>query len=312
MTAPALGGLSGLSSAPGAPAGRALATRLDEQRQTLAVRGTAASVLLAVALLGTVVALSALLLANGRWIDLPAALPLLLAVVAVSAAAATFLWRHRHLQQRLTRDALAAAVEREQRLREGSLRGALEVAATGVLGARAADDVAGRLVPGTLTPELVAGASRALLLAGGAAIVGAASLFTAARVAPDGLAAVLQPVSAWRGTLLPALAFDGLSPRVPRGMPVTLAVVASGRHSITVSWRAEGEPWRDSVLAVPNEGRVTLALGAVRAATAIRVNDGRSPELSAALVVEERGWIGDVALRAMYPCLLYTSPSPRD
>ena len=302
MTAPAIRGLPAAATA--STAGRALDARLDQERQALSTRGTVASALISVAIVTALVALSAMVLGNGRWIDLPAPLPLGFAVVAVTAAAFAFGVRHRRLQQQLTVAGIAGAVEQEQQLREGSLRGALEVATTGALGARAADDVARRLPTGTLTPVLTARFTRTMGWAAVGAVAGVGALIGASTMAADGLAAVLQPVSAWRGTLLPALAFDQLSTRVPRGMPVTVTVVASGRHAVTISRRAEGEAWRDTVLSVPADGRVALALGAVRAATELRVNDGRSPELNATLVVEERGWIGDVSLRAMYPSYL--------
>jgi hypothetical protein len=115
---------------------------------------------------------------------------------------------------------------------------------------------------------------------------------------------MLHPVRAWQGTLLPALAFEKVPLTVPRGMPVTLRIAATGRSAVVVSRRAEGEAWQDTTLAVPASGVVPLALGPVRARTLLRVNDGRAPELSAILAVEDRGWIGDVSLRARYPAYL--------
>ncbi len=302
MTAPAIRGVLAATTTPSA--GHVLEARLGQERQALSTRGTAASALMAAGIVTALVAVAACVLGDGRWIDLPAPLPLVCAVVAVTGAAFVFGIRHRRLQQQLTMAGMAGVVEREQQLREGALRGALEVAATGALGARAADDVARRLVPGVLTPALTSHYTRTMGMATIGAVVGISLLVVASRVAPDGLAAVLQPVSAWRGTLLAKLAFDQLATRVPRGMPVTVRELAAGRHAVTVSRRSEGEAWRDTVLSVPAEGRVALALGPVRAATELRVNDGRSLELTAALVVEERGWLGDVSLRAVYPAYL--------
>ena len=297
MTAPAIRGIPSRE-------GRALDDRMSQEQHGLITRAMTSALLAAAAVLATGLAGGALLLADGRWLTLPAPLPLLLAVLTVVAAGLTFRWRWTRQQEALSVAALAGVIEREQQLREGSLRGALEVAGTGVLGARAADDVARRLMPGTLAPQRVRQLTVAVGVAGVAALIGAASLTLAVRTVPDGLAAVLQPVSAWRGTLLPALAFDELSARVPRGMPVTLRILATGRQQITVSHRAEGEPWRDSVVAVPENGSVGYALGPVRAPTMVRVSDGRSAELSAQLLVEDRGWIGDVSLRALYPSYL--------
>lgn len=281
-----------------------LDARLTGEQRALQWRATSGVLLLTVAVLLAVLALLVLALGDGRWMTWPRAVPVLGWLAALCGAGALAQWRRRRHASALSVPALAGTIEQEQRLRAGSLRGALEVATSGPLGARAAQDVASRLRAGTLAPGAARQFSRQALIGGGLAAVAMVLVLLASRVAPDGLAAVRHPVRAWTGTLLPALSFERLPTSVPRGMPVTLRIVASGRSAITVSRRAEGEAWRDTTLSVPASGVVPLALGPMRARTLVRVNDGRAPELSAQLVVEDRGWIGDVALRAQYPAYL--------
>lgn len=296
MTAPALSGLSVPRSS--------LADRLRHEQQSLRTRAVASAVLAGLAVALFVLGMAAFGLADGRWMVAPRFVPLLAMALAIGTAVVVYVRRQQAVAAQLSVRSLAGTVEQEQQLRAGSLMGALEVSHTGVLGARAADDVARRLNPGTLAPQFAAALTRMLGASVGAAVLGVAVLGASAKVAPDGFAAATNPIGAWRGSLLPALAFERIPASVPRGMPLTLSVHAEGRRHITISRRAEGEVWHDSTLSVPSSGRVAYALGPMRSATTIRVNDGRAPELSATLAVEDRGWLGDVALHAMYPSYL--------
>ncbi len=210
----------------------------------------------------------------------------------------------RRLWARLAPAALAAPIEQEQGLRRGALVGALEVGHQGVLGAKGAADVARRLPPGALLPAAGRRWGRRALGAAGALVLGALALWGARQAAPDGWAAVWHPWRAWRGTLLPALTVRDLPASVPRGMPLTLTVQAPGRRQLSASWQAEGEPRRDTTLAVPPSGVVALAVGAVRAPLAVTLSDGRSAPLTLRLAVADRGWVGDLALRARFPAYL--------
>ena len=70
-------------------------------------------------------------------------------------------------------------------------------------------------------------------------------------------------------------------------MPLVVHVRAEGRHTITVSQRAAGEPWRDTTLSVSAENGVAqLALGPVRAPVTLRVGDGRAPTVEALVAVD--------------------------
>ena len=281
-----------------------LDARLAREQFTLQARSMAAVVLAVIGVVALALVASAWLMADGRWMTLPRAVPIAMWAAAL-AVAAGLVWalRTRNADV-LSLTSLAAAIEREQALRSGSLRGALEVASTGVLGARASQDVARRLAPGVLAPQVGQRLGRAVTVAGVMAAITVGALSWSARQAPDGFAATVHPVRAWRGTLLPALGFEKLPTLVPRGMSVSLRVRAEGRNSVTISRRAEGEAWRDTTLRVRADGLATLALGAVSAPITIRVNDGRAPELNGVITVADRGWIGDVALFADYPAYL--------
>ncbi len=281
-----------------------LDARLAREQFTLQARSMAAVVLAVIGVVALALVASAWLMADGRWMTLPRAVPIAMWAAAL-AVAAGLVWalRTRNADV-LSLTSLAAAIEREQALRSGSLRGALEVASTGVLGARASQDVARRLAPGVLAPQVGQRLGRAVTVAGVMAAITVGALSWSARQAPDGFAATVHPVRAWRGTLLPALGFEKLPTLVPRGMSVSLRVRAEGRNSVTISRRAEGEAWRDTTLRVRADGLATLALGAVSAPITIRVNDGRASELNGVITVADRGWIGDVALFADYPAYL--------
>ncbi len=296
MTAPALRSTARPSES--------LDARLAREQFTLQARSMAAVVLAVIGVVALALVASAWLMADGRWMTLPRAVPIAVWAAAL-AVAAGLVWalRTRNADV-LSLTSLAAAIEREQALRSGSLRGALEVASTGVLGARASQDVARRLAPGVLAPQVGQRLGRAVTVAGVMAAITVGALSWSARQAPDGFAATVHPVRAWRGTLLPALGFEKLPTLVPRGMSVSLRVRAEGRNSVTISRRAEGEAWRDTTLRVRADGLATLALGAVSAPITVRVNDGRAPELNGVITVADRGWIGDVALFADYPAYL--------
>ena len=296
MTAPALRSTARPSDT--------LDARLAREQSTLRARSMAAVVLAVIGVIALALVSSAWLMAEGRWMTLPRAVPIAMWVGAFAAAAGLVWALRKRNADVLSLTALAAAIEREQALRSGSLRGALEVAGTGVLGARASQDVARRLAPGALAPQVAQRLGRAVTVAGVLAAITVGTLSWSARHAPDGFAATVHPVRAWRGTLLPALGFEKLPTLVPRGMPVSLRVRAEGRNSVTISRRAEGEAWRDTTLTVRADGLATLALGAVSAPITVRVNDDRAPELNGIITVADRGWIGDVALFADYPAYL--------
>jgi hypothetical protein len=294
------------AASDGGTAVAALVARLATERRALALRAGGATALGAFALLGVVLAVAALALGGGRWLQLPRGVPALAFLSALLAVALLVRAMRRRATAQLAPAVMAAEIEEEQGLRAGSLRGALEVAATGPLGARAAADIAGRLsTTEVLAPRVAARARRHLLAAGGVWVIGALLTVVANRIAPDGVRAAINPIGAWRGTLLPALGFVELPLSVPRGMPLTLRVAAAGRREVTVSLRAAGESWRDTTLTVDAAtGDARLALGPVVAPLTVRATDGRAQTDELAIAIDDRGWIGDVAVQAEYPAYL--------
>ncbi|MEO7520181.1 MAG: hypothetical protein ABIW79_00055, partial [Gemmatimonas sp.] len=310
MTAPALRPGSVAVSAARATAG-SLSERLDAERSGLRRRSIAAIAFAVITVAAVVATFGAMVLGDGRWMTLPRAVPFAFWTVAIVAAFAMARWVSRRDADAMSGSALADTIESEQGLRRGSLRGALEVGASGVLGQRAAADVARRLTPRVLAPQLAARLGKLLAIAAALALAAVAALsFTAAK-SNDGFAAVVHPVRAFRGTLLPALGFDRLPSSVPRGMPITVQIRAEGRFSVVVARRAAGEAWSDTTITVnAATGLAGLALGPVRAPTTLRVTDGRAPAAQAVITVADRGWIGDVSLLAQFPSYL-ERPSER-
>jgi hypothetical protein len=284
--------------------------RREARELTWRSRGVHASAAVAVLLL--VVALGAWLLTDGRWLAWPRGIPLLVWLVAAAFAALAFRLTGARVPVPSSAEGLALGIEREQGLRAGSLRGALEIGDQGVLGARAVADVESRLGRGeVLLPAARRRATRSLAGGLGAALLALAVTGVVSAKARDGFAAVLHPLDAWRGLLLPALAFEGLPVEMPRGMPLTLRVRAEGRTSVAVSLRTAGEAWRtDTVPVDPATALATVEVGPLRAPLTVRVDDGRAPVLEQDVTVGDRGWIGDVQVSAVYPAYL-ARPSER-
>lgn len=284
----------------------ALVDRVAMERQALRTRFIGTLALVGAAAVAVVFALGAWLLAESRWLLLPRGVPILIWLAGAGLAAGAVYWLRRREGDKQSVKAIAAEIENEQGLRRGSLRGALEVGSQGVFGAHAAQMVAAKLPQSTtLVPKVHGKLVQRLVMAGGAAVVAVLLLVVSARTAKDGFAAVVHPVAAWRGLLLPALGFPGLPASVPRGMPLTLKISAEGRSTITLSRRAPGEAWADTILPVDAKtGLALLALGPVRAPIALRATDGRAPAAEITLSIGDRGWVGDVSMQAIYPAYL--------
>jgi hypothetical protein len=280
----------------------------ERGRVRLALGAAAALATAAVLLAG--VAAAAAALGGGRWLALPAPVPGLAWLALACAAAALALRVRPRVRADAGDERVARAVERERALRAGALRAAREVAATGPLGARAADDLARTLgaAGGPLAPSWLARARR--LAAGGAvACVGALAAVAAAGAwAGDGLAALLHPVRAARGTLLPALRVEGAPARVARGRPLAVTVVAPGRARVVARWRLAGRPWTARELAPGAGGRAALALGPVDADLTLVVSDGRARTDTVRVRADQRPFLGDVAVRAEFPSYLDRAP----
>ena len=284
----------------------ALATRVARESRALGSRARASHLTMSAAIGVLVVSIGAWLLANGRYLAWPRGVPLLLWAAVGAAGVLAFRLASQRVPSPSSAEDVAHGIEAERGLRPGSLRGAIEVSGEGALGARAAADVE-RLLghDAVLMPRRRQQLSRTVMMGAAASALAVTLLVLSSLRAQDGFAAMLHPINAWRGLLLPALAFDGLRDEMPRGMPLTVRVRAEGRTQVTVSVRAEGSAWRDEVLAVdPVTSLALLELGPVRAPLTLRVDDGRAPVLEQTVTVGDRGWIGDVQIEAIYPAYL--------
>src|SRR5690242_17413905 len=151
---------------------------VDRERTRLRRLHLIAGLALAFGATFLLVAAGASLLGASRWMALPRPLPFLIWVVVAAANVAVVIWTSKRLEQRATRLMVAAAIEREQAMRAGAIRAALEVAHTGALGRRAAAAVSERLTPAgpRLAPKEGRLLRRGAVQATGAATVAAAML----------------------------------------------------------------------------------------------------------------------------------------
>jgi hypothetical protein len=189
-----------------------------------------AGLALAVGATCMLLAAGASVLGRARWISMPRGTPFGIWIAVLVVDVAVVAWTIRRLDRRATRQNVAAAIEREQSLRAGALRGVIEVADSGALGRKAAATLSDRL--SSKAGKLAVGerrlVRRSAAQATGAATVAAAALAFAVPSFNDGMSAIMQPVRAWNGTLLPRLSFDNLPPDVLRGEMVRIRVTRTG------------------------------------------------------------------------------------
>jgi hypothetical protein len=280
---------------------------VDRERARLRRMHLAAGIALAIGATALLLAGGASALGRARWMALPRGVPFLVWLLVLAADIAVIYWTMRQLERRTTRSSVAAAIEREQTLRSGSLRGALEVADSGALGRRAAAAMSAQLAPGG--ERLVPGAQRSVRRhagqATGVATVALAALAFAVPNFNDGLLAILKPVRAWQGTLLPKLSFENLPPAVLRGETVRLRIAAPQRGTVTLAQRVPGEAWATQTVAVDHRsGIATLDVGPLRGDLTVVATDGRSASDTGVVHVTDRPFVGAVSMRATYPAYL--------
>ncbi len=280
---------------------------VERERARLRRLYVLAGAALAIGATCALLAAAASALGGARWIGMPRGTPFLVWLGVLIADAAVVVWTIRRLDRRATRHSVAAAIEREQLLRAGSLRGVIEVAESGALGRRAAATLSERLGP--KAGKLAVG-ERRLVRRGAAQATGAATMAVAALVFAvpnfnDGMLAILEPVSAWKGTLLPHLAFENLPPDVLRGETVRIRINAPRRTSVSLSQRVPGEAWRTQTLAVdPRTGIASVEVGPLRGDLRVVASDGRSASDTGLVHVTDRPFVGAVSMRATYPSYL--------
>ena len=280
---------------------------VDRERARLRRMHMLGGVALAVGVTALLLALGASTLGSARWMVLPRGVPFLVWLLIAAANLLVVLWTVRRLDRRATRQSVAAAIEREQALRSGALRGVIEVADSGALGRRAAAVVGERLAPARdrLAPVERRAVRRGAVKATGAATVAAAALAFAAPNFNDGMLALLKPVSAWRGTLLPRIAFESLPPAVLRGESLRLNISAPQRGTITLAERVPGEAWATHTVAIERKtGHGAVEIGPLRGDLTIVASDGRSASDTAVVHVTDRPFVGAVSIRATYPAYL--------
>jgi hypothetical protein len=277
---------------------------VDRERARLRRMHLLVGIALAVGATSLLLAGGASALGRARWMALPRGVPFLVWLLVLAADVAVIFWTMRQLERRTTRSSVAATIEREQTLRAGALRGALEVADSGALGRRAAAAVSAQLAPGGT--RLVPGAERSVRRhagqATGVATVAVAAFVFAAPSFNDGLLAILKPVQAWQGTLLPRLAFENLPPAVLRGETLRLRIAAPQRGTVSLAQRVPGEAWATQTVSVDRRsGIASLDVGPLRGDLTIVASDGRSSSDTGVVRVTDRPFVGAVSMRATYP-----------
>lgn len=277
---------------------------VERERARLRVADAAAALALLLVVNAAVLGAGAWLLGGARWIALPRVTPLLVWTAFFAANGAVAWWALRRVKRELAQPSVAAAIEREQALRAGSLRGVIEVAGATALARRADRALSGQLSNRgpSLAPAMQrssrARATQTLVVAG----VTLALLLWAAPSLSDGLLAIRRPIAAWRGTLVPALRFRGLPGELLRGGALRIDVEARGRRSLMLSTRTTGEGWQTAPLAVDTAtGVATTMLGPVRGDLILVASDGRSATDTTIVRVTDRPFVGGVTLRAVYP-----------
>ena len=284
---------------------------VERERARLRLVDATGAVALAVVVTILIVGGGALLLAGSRWLALPRGTPLVVWLVLAAADTAVAWWAVRRFRRELARASVAAAIEREQALRAGALRGVIEVADSTALARRADRTLAAELSARgpALAPKLRRTSGVRAVRAGTVALVTLALLLWAAPTLSDGLLAIRRPIAAWRGTLVPALAFRQLPKELLRGESLPVRVEARGRREIRLSARSTGEGWRDLVVAVDSAtGTASATLGPLRGDLVLVASDGRSATDTTFVRVTDRPFVGGVVLRAVYPAYLGRAP----
>lgn len=284
---------------------------VERERARLRLVDAAAALALALVVTSAVLGAGAWLLGQSRWIVLPRATPLLVWSVLALANGAVVWWAGRRLHRDLARPSVAAAIEREQALRAGALRGVLEIADRSAIARRADRALVAQLSERgpTLAPGLYGTGRNRAARALGIAAVTLALLLWAAPSLDDGLLAIRRPIAAWRGTLVPPLQFRDLPSQLLRGESLRIVVEARGRRRLQLSTRSTGEGWRVATLVVDSaSGVARTMIGPVRGDVVLVASDGRAATDTAVVRVTDRPFVGGVVLRAVYPAYLGRAP----
>jgi len=255
---------------------------------------------------GAVFVAGAVVLGGARWIALPKAVPFLIWVIALGLVAFVARRGRRIGAEVASTAAVSEAVERENKLRDGSVRGVMELAHDGGAFVRLAAqrlgaqlEHAGLVIAPALEQRLVKRTAR------GAAVllpVILVAVLSASR-AGDGWSALAHPVDAWRGTLLPKLDIGGAPHRALRGSNVSVTVAAHGRSAVSLRRRTTGNAWVETALHVEG-GQARAEFGPLDADLTLVASDGRALSDTVVVRVVDRPFLGDVGIVAVYPSYL--------
>lgn len=278
---------------------------VDLERRVLRRSELATNLLLAAAAITLVLAIGATLLGRARWLALPRGTPFGLWLVIVALIAAIAMHARRRLRAETSRD-VAHAIEREQRMRRGAIVAALEVEGTGALAELAASGVRAALPANQpLAPALRRAGMRRAMFGTASAAAGLLVLASATPAFGDGLRAMLRPLDAWRGKLLPRPAIEGAPHELLRGSSLHVTVRAPGRRVIYLNARQTGDAWtRDTVRVNPATGAASWQVEALHADLQLVASDGRSASDSVTVHAADRPFVGAVTLHAHYPAYL--------
>ena len=275
---------------------------VERERRALARLLNASGLTLVVGAVGALLAGGALFLGSARWLSLPRPVPILLWIAAVALVVGGFRLLTSLRKRMATLPGVAGEIERERSLRDGSIRGTMEVAASGSLGRLGAEAMAQRLgeygrkpLAPTLRRRLFQWVGVGMLTAA----AGVAALVAGTATAPDGWAALLHPLRAWSGTLLEGVRLDSLPASVLRGERISVTVRAPGRREVTLAHRRTGATWREVTLPVV-DGVATARLEPLDADLTLYASDGRALSDTAVVRVVERPFIGEVNIRAVF------------
>ena len=252
-------------------------------------------------------ALAALVLGDGRWLDAPRWLPLAIATLLAGAAIAIAARGLRATREVARSERVAVRIERDAGLRHGSLVAALQLGGRGALAAAGVAALDAQLD----ARRAARGAAkrpndsvRAIVRPGAALLLAGVVLAFTAPSRRDGIGAVLRPVAAWRGDLLPPLGLVDAPPAVRRGTSFSAIVSAPGRKRVTVRERQTGAAWSERAVALDGNGRARVRIGPVNGDVVLLVSDGRAESRAVHVAAVDRAYLGPPAITVTFPAYL--------
>lgn len=284
--------------------GQAVRALVARERSALARVHALAALAAGTAVLFAAVALAAVALGAGRWLAAPRWVPMAAAVVAVGAALLVGARGAHRVRRDASLDCVIADIERERTLRAGSLRAGLELEGSGPLAAAGVETLRRQLGEGALAARPRRLARRLALRSGAVAVVAGAALLLLAPSHGDGLRAVMLPIMAWRGELLPAMQLLDVPSTVARGREFRVRVDAAGRRRVTLRERETGAAWRTRAIALDDDGVAVVTVGPISADVHLALSDGRAESDEVVVRASDRAYLGGVVVRAVLPAYL--------